>query len=179
MIGTGRDEAAESLWRFSLMVYARPGVAEALVHLQDRGGHDVNLLLFGLWLAICRGSRLEAAALARARAASAKLNDGVVAPLRRLRRALKADSDPDIDNLRRRVLAVELAAERRVQARLAARVKTRPAARPADRTALAAANLRLILGDDFAGAEAAAICAAVAEVSSSASPRRREPRASG
>ena len=33
--------SAEGFWRFSLMVYARPGVAEALIGLQDGAGHNV------------------------------------------------------------------------------------------------------------------------------------------
>src|ERR1700733_5099731 len=105
----GHDGAAESFWRFSLMVYARAGVAEALISLQDRGGHNVNLILFGLWLAVCDGRRLDAAMLARAKTALAPVERKVVAPLRALRRALKGDSDADIEEMRRRVLALELA----------------------------------------------------------------------
>jgi uncharacterized protein (TIGR02444 family) len=160
VIGMAEDATAASLWRFSLMIYARPGVAKALIGLQDRGGHNVNLVLFGLWLAFCGGRKLDAAALARAAVAIAPLDRDVVAPLRRLRRALKGDPDPDLQAMRRRVLALELAAERRVQARLAASVTARPArtaARTVDRAALAEANLRLILGVDFASADAAAI----------------------
>jgi uncharacterized protein (TIGR02444 family) len=59
-----QDAAAESFWRFSLMVYARPGVAEALIGLQDRAGHNVNLILFGLWLGLCEAVPLDAAGLA-------------------------------------------------------------------------------------------------------------------
>ena len=80
----GHDDAAESFWRFSLMVYARPGVAEALIRLQDRGGHNVNLILFGLWLGICEGLRLGAGQLARAETAIARLDSDIVMPLRRL-----------------------------------------------------------------------------------------------
>src|SRR5665213_179475 len=152
------DKAAESFWRFSLLVYARPGAAEALIRLQDAGGQNVNLILFGLWRAVCGGRKLDAAGLTRARAALSGLDRDVVAPLRRLRRALKAaDPDPDIRDMRRRILVLELAAERRVQARLAASVKTRPAVKAADRAALAKANLRLILGDDAGSAEATAL----------------------
>ena len=42
----------EALWRFSLTFYARPGVSEALIALQDRAGFDVNLMLFALWLGV-------------------------------------------------------------------------------------------------------------------------------
>jgi uncharacterized protein (TIGR02444 family) len=153
MLMAGEARTAEGFWRFSLMVYARPGVADALIRLQDRGGHNVNLILFGLWLGFCEGARLDAAGLARATAAIGGIDRDIVAPLRRLRRALRADPDADIRDLRRRVLALEIAAERRVQARLAASVSRRKA-RSGDRRALAKANLRLILGDEFAADEA-------------------------
>ena len=146
------------------MVYARPGVADALIRLQDERGHNVNLILFALWLGRGEGKRLDVASLDRARAAIAGLDCAVVAPLRRLRRALKDDPDPDIRALRRRVLALEIAVERRVQARLAASAQPRRQARAADRHALAAANLRLILGGDFATGEAALLCAEIGGV---------------
>jgi uncharacterized protein (TIGR02444 family) len=151
VMGMG-DGHADAFWRFSLMTYARPGIAEALIRLQDEHGHNVNLILFGLWLGLCEGVRLDAVALTRARAATAALDDGVIAPLRRLRQALKDDPDPDMRGLRRRVLALELAAERRVQARLVAfAVPLR--ASPGDRRGLAEANLRRVLGPDFSRAE--------------------------
>ena len=124
-----------------------------MIRLQDARGHNVNLILYGLWLAICEGARLDTAALARAQAAMGPLDRDVVAPLRRLRRALKADPDPDMRDLRRRVLAVEIDAERRVQARLAS-LAPRRKSRSRDRRALVEANLRLILGGDFAAEEA-------------------------
>jgi len=154
-------DAADSFWRFSLMVYGRPGVATALIRLQDRDGHNVNLVLFALWLGLCEGGRLDPAALARAKSAIAGLDRDVVAPLRQLRRALKDDPDADLRDLRRRVLALEIAAERRVQARLAASIK-RGRARAGDRHALAEANLRLVLGDDHASEEAALLRQAIA-----------------
>ena len=87
-----QDAAAESFWRFSLMIYARPGIAEALIGLQERAGHNVNLILFGLWLGLCEELRLDATALARANAAIEPIERDVVAPLRQLRRAIK-DAD--------------------------------------------------------------------------------------
>jgi uncharacterized protein (TIGR02444 family) len=154
---------AEAFWRFSLMLYARPGVAAALIGLQDRAGHNVNLILFGLWLAVSRGRRFDAAALARARAAIEKLDCDLVLPLRKLRRALKGDPDPDVEELRRRVLALEVAAERRVQARLAGTIAGRVS--KGSRIALAEANLRVILGDDFASREAAVLREAINSLS--------------
>ena len=164
MIGVAPDKAAaEPLWRFSLMVYSRPGVAAALIGLQDRGGHNVNLILYGLWLAICGGCRLDAAGLARARAAIAGFDQTVVAPLRRLRRELKTAPDPDIQEIRRRVLALEITAERSVQARLAAMLPRRHA-KSGDRGVLAEANLRLILGADFDAPEGEKLKQVIAEL---------------
>jgi uncharacterized protein (TIGR02444 family) len=162
-MGTMRDGPADAFWRFSLMAYSRPGVADALIRLQDRGGHNVNLVLFGLWLGIGGLGRLDAAGLARARTAMAGLDGDVVAPLRRLRRALKGDPDRDVQDLRRRVLALEIAAERRVQARLAGSVSRRHKAAAGDRAAHAEANLRLILGPDAALPEAELLRRAIAE----------------
>jgi uncharacterized protein (TIGR02444 family) len=153
-------QAAEAFWRFSLMVYGRPGVAAALIGLQDRGGHNVNLILFGLWLAVARGRRLDAEGLTRARATVESLDRDVVQPLRNLRRVLKNDPDPDIQALRKRVLTLEVAAERRIQARLAARVGGRAA--KGGRAALAEANLRLVLGVDFTSPEGDALSEALA-----------------
>ena len=83
MTGTGQ------LLRFSLTVYARPGVAEALIGLQDGCGRNVNLVLFGLWLGLCEGRWLNQASLTRAQAAMAPVDRSVVAPLRRMRRQLR------------------------------------------------------------------------------------------
>ncbi|HML09775.1 MAG TPA: TIGR02444 family protein [Stellaceae bacterium] len=154
------DGATEGFWRFSLMIYARPGIAEALLRLQDRGGHNINIILFGLWLALCEGAALDAAGLARAKTAIARIDSAVVAPLRALRRALKPDADPDAQDLRRRVLALEIAAERCVQARLARSAEPRKA-RGGDRRSLAEASLRLILGADFGSEEAVVVVKAL------------------
>ena len=150
------DQAAaewgEAFWRFSLALYARPGVAPALLALQDRAGHDVNLILFSLWAGAVQGVRLDAAALAAAEAAIAELKGDIVEPLRGLRRRLKADPAADVQALRRKILGLELAAERRVQQRLAALSPSMPAA--ADRLAAAEANLALYLGADAQSSEA-------------------------
>jgi uncharacterized protein (TIGR02444 family) len=142
----------EALWRFSLALYARPGVAEALIALQDRAGCDVNLILFALWRGLAHGHRLSQGELSAAEAAVAPVRHEVIEPLRRLRRGLKADNDPDIQALRRRVGALELAAERRAQSRLAATIAA-PAS-GGDRCAAAEANLRLCLGPEAQSAEA-------------------------
>ena len=39
----------EEFWRWSLAVYEREGMKEALLEMQDRRGFSVNLLLFAIW----------------------------------------------------------------------------------------------------------------------------------
>jgi len=155
------DEAGEALWRFALALYARPGVAAALLALQDRGGQNVTLILFALWLGAVIGKRLDPGGVAAARGAAAPL-DAVVRELRRLRRALKPDPAPDSQRLRRSIAAIELAAERRVLARLAAEAGAMPDEAEADRLALAAGNLALCLGPASGSEDAGRLRAAVA-----------------
>ncbi|MBV9015639.1 MAG: TIGR02444 family protein [Alphaproteobacteria bacterium] len=147
--------SGEAFWRFSLVFYACPGVAEALIALQDRAQLDVNLILFALWHGVVHGHRLEEAELRAAEAAAAPLHREVVTPLRALRRGLKPSSDPDIQGLRRRVAALELAAERHAQSRLAATIS--PATGENERGAAAQANLALYLGAEMQSTEAAVL----------------------
>jgi uncharacterized protein (TIGR02444 family) len=153
----------EAFWRFSLALYARPGVADALLAIQDRAGRDVNVILFGLWLGASQGRRLDIAELAAAAAVIAPLDAAAVAPLRRLRRRLKAAADPDLQALRRHIAELELDAERRVQHRLAAQCSGASSAKPeGDPLAAAEANLALTLGGDAGSGEARVVCQALA-----------------
>jgi uncharacterized protein (TIGR02444 family) len=148
--------SGEAFWRFSLAFYARPGIADALIGLQDRAGLDVNLMLFALWRGALQGQRLHASQMRAAEAAIAPLRRETVAPLRALRRRLNAEGDADIQILRHRILGLELAAERTVQSRLAAIVASPE--RDTDRRAAAEANLVLYLGTEAQSAEAVRLC---------------------
>jgi uncharacterized protein (TIGR02444 family) len=149
----------EALWRFSVAFYARPGVSEALIALQDRAGCDVNLMLYALWLGVCRGSPLTREELASADRIARPIRSDIVEPLRALRRKLRADRDADVQRLREGVKALELAAEKIVQVRLGRRARSAgSSADPAARVAAAHANLALYLGPEIArSAEAATI----------------------
>ncbi|HVB16300.1 MAG TPA: TIGR02444 family protein [Stellaceae bacterium] len=148
-------DAGEGFWRFSLAFYARPGVAAALLALQDSAGCNVNLILFALWLGAVRGEPLDAAGLAAAKAVIGPLDARVIAPLRRLRRRLKGSADGDVESVRRRIAALEIGAERQAQYRLAGcRAATVDAAPAGDRLAAAMANLASCLGDADRSAEA-------------------------
>lgn len=158
-----RDRSAgEALWRFSLALYSRPSVAEALLALQDRAGRDANLVLFAVWVGATQGRRLDPTELAAAVAVVAPLNTALVQPLRQLRRELKTAGDGDVRALRRRVLGLELAAEQRLQRRLKTAAGLPSLHEPS--FAAAEANLFLALGDDIASAEAAVLRRALASL---------------
>ncbi|HEX3861382.1 MAG TPA: TIGR02444 family protein [Stellaceae bacterium] len=155
----GASRLGEAFWRFSLTFYARPAVAEALLALQNRAEHNVNIVLFGLWLGSVRGRYLTATDLSRIREAVKPLDTVVITPLRRLRQGLKTDDDAQMQALRRRMAGVELAAERVVQYRLAACLggAVAPHLAADALAAAAAANLALILGEHAALPQAAVL----------------------
>ncbi|ALJ34852.1 TIGR02444 family protein [Azospirillum brasilense] len=124
------------LWDFSLAVYGRPGVPAACLDLQDRLGQDVNLLLFAAWAGMACNADLPAEELARIDTAVAPWRDGMVRPLRAIRRRAKGEDD----TLYKRLKAAELEAERVQQDRLFALSGLTPAP-GGDGAALAAANL--------------------------------------
>ncbi|MHB0774744.1 TIGR02444 family protein [Halomonas sp. WWR20] len=106
-----RDDSTQ-LWDYALALYARQGVAEACLALQDDAGADVCELLWICWLA---GQGLSLAddadqALAGVRA----WQRDFTYPLRAQRRTLKplAASSPGIAQLRQRLKDAELLAER-------------------------------------------------------------------
>ena len=144
---------AESFWRFSLALYARPGVARALLTLQDRDGLDVNLILFGAWVGAVQGRYLDEAVLRDAVAALDPIRQSAILPLRQLRRALKRGTSPEIGS---RIASAELAAERVAQGRLAAIVAA-VTKRESSREAAVAANLAACLGKQSDSPEAAII----------------------
>lgn len=101
-------------WRFSLRLYARPGVAPACLALQDEAGVDVNVMLFLLFLAD-RGIAVSSDDVQRFDGAVREWREEVVKPLRALRRRLKSGIEPvargDSDIFRNAVKRAELEAE--------------------------------------------------------------------
>ena len=103
----------EELWVFTLSFYARPGVAESCLRLQEEAGVDVNLLLTGLWLGLAGRGALRPDWQADATLRSWR--EEVIQPLRGLRRLLKGKGEDDFrEDLRR----LELASERIYQRKL-------------------------------------------------------------
>lgn len=153
----------EEFWRFSLAFYDYPGVAEALIALQDRDGANVNLILFALWLGISGRGSLDAGLLAAAAQTAGALGGEIVEPLRALRRKLRDHPDGDVQKLREAVKALELAGEKLIQRRLALLCPRAQTSMPlADRIAAARSNLAVYLGPEgVRSAEAAVILAAI------------------
>jgi len=106
------------LWKFSLDLYARPGVEPACLALQD-GGANVCLLLCGLWLEQ-RGVACNEQRLQQLRQLAEPWEAQVVKPLRALRIEWKRNAlqDADLKSLREQIKGLELEAERRLLERL-------------------------------------------------------------
>lgn len=83
---------AHPFWDYSLKLYARPGVADACIVLQDEFDLDVNLILFCIWAGAEGPGRLTAEELAESRNRSNRWQGEVVQRLRNIRRTLKVDS---------------------------------------------------------------------------------------
>ena len=112
----------ESFWSFSLALYGRPGVAPALIGLQDRLGLDVNMLLYCCW-AGTEGRSLTPADLAAVEAAAEPWQAEVVRPVRSIRRRLKGgfgQLPPErVEAWRARLGELEIEAERIAQEAMA------------------------------------------------------------
>ncbi len=132
-------------WVFSLDFYARPGVAEACLALQDRVDADVNLILFCLWHGIAGHGRIDQSALQAAQERVQSVRADLILPLRALRRHLTGDipGAPPAwrDALRRQVADAEIEAEHLEQLILAGDLRAGPGGSVED----AAANLALYL----------------------------------
>lgn len=112
-----------SLWDWSLKAWAADGVVEACLELQDAAGQNIPLLLWAAWAA-AEGRRPDAEAVEAACDTARAWQETAVAPLRAVRRALKARA-PDLDDAAREavragVKAVELDAERHLMIALEA-----------------------------------------------------------
>lgn len=137
------SHSGHPFWEFSLQFYARPGVAEASLALQDRFDADVNMLFFVLWAAESRRA-LDVADIRQLVALVQPWRDEVVRPLRIARRFLKTTTwkTPETDSLRKRIKEQELDAERLQQFFLEAWLDPSAVCAAADCNDCAARNLK-------------------------------------
>ena len=103
-----------SFWEWAVQAYARPGVADACLQLQDGHEQCIPYLLWAAW-AGAEGRALGAPVLARGATLARAWEAAAVGPLRQVRRRLKSpllDLDDEArEGARGQVKAAELAAE--------------------------------------------------------------------
>lgn len=108
-------------WKFSLAVYAQPGVAAECLALQSALNIDVNVLLFCAWLATEKQLILNDKNFVAIDTYVTRWHQTVVRPLRSVRQAMKPMpemADKAVKDLRQEIAAVELRAEQIEQALL-------------------------------------------------------------
>jgi uncharacterized protein (TIGR02444 family) len=102
-------------WDWALSAYARHGVAQACLDLQDDHGQCTPYLLWAAWAAQS-GRGLDEATLVKGADLARRWEPTLITPVRAVRRALKPAFDGVCDDLREalreQVKAVELAAEK-------------------------------------------------------------------
>jgi len=109
---------AEPLWDFAVRVYARAGVENTCLALQDDWHADVPVVFYLLWAGL-QGRRLSTEDIEATVARVEAWQTRVVGPIRQLRRALRAAGDMasalvgDMKAVRDDLKQVELDAERR------------------------------------------------------------------
>lgn len=142
------ESSGNPFWDFTLSLYGRPGVAPALIGLQDRRGLDVNMLLFCCWAGTA-GRVLSEVDLTAVETVAEPWQAEVVRPLRALRRRLKGgfgSFPPDqVETYRKRLNALEIDGERLAQDRMAASLGPPPAGSGAPAAADVAGNLQAYL----------------------------------
>lgn len=119
-------------WRYSLRVYAQPGVAELALKWQNQYGANVNILLWCSWLE-AQDIALTESLLSSALAGIKDWDEGLVKALRSIRHSLGSHSfnlgslsgagssaavvnEAAEESLKRLLLAAELDAEQSLQA---------------------------------------------------------------
>lgn len=150
-------------WRFSLRVYATPGVETECLKLQDESGADVNLVLFAAWIGAEQEVRLRKENLAKLHVFSQRWQEAAVRPVRQARKALKQLPElvhAEVQTLRRQLAGVELEAERIEEAMLFAMAQQFAKGVVTEREAAVRHNLDLLLAPKAGAADCPALVAA-------------------
>ena len=141
-----RPELEAASWAFALELYARPGVADACLQLQNRAGVDVMMLLMAGYAAVRHRILLTLPEIRELDEVCHPWREQIVRPLRAIRTGLKEGPSPapssETEQFRSKVKSIELAAERLQNHLLADRLPLRPA----ERDTVNAEDLRSVLG---------------------------------
>jgi uncharacterized protein (TIGR02444 family) len=141
-----RPELEADSWAFALDIYARPGVADACLKLQNEAGVDVMMLLVVTFAAVRHRILLTPSEIRQLDEACRPWREQIVRPLRAIRSGLKTGPLPapngETEQFRSKVKAVELAAERLQNQLLAECLPLRPP----ERDTVDPENLRAVLG---------------------------------
>lgn len=144
---------AES-WAFALATYARPGIAEACLSLQNEAGVDVMLLLMAAFAAVKRRILLAPHEIEALDEACRPWREQIVGNLRAIRTQLKTGPRPapgeTTEAFRSKIKAIELEAEK-LENQLLAECLPR---RPPEQGRVEREQLRAVLNDvvkHFAG----------------------------
>ena len=145
-MGRSRELEAES-WAFALALYARPGVADACLALQNEADVDVMILLVATFAAVKYRTLLAPDEIGTLDETCRPWREQIVRRLRTIRTALKTAPQPapngETEQFRSKVKALELEAEKLENKLLAESLPLRPSRREAVRTE----QLRAVLND--------------------------------
>ena len=124
------SELEEDSWAFALAIYAKSGVAEACLTLQNEAGVDVMLLLMVTFAAVKHRILLTADEIRALDETCRPWREQIVRPLRAIRSELKTGPRPAPNNatepFRSQVKVLELAAEKLENKLLAECLPLRP-----------------------------------------------------
>jgi uncharacterized protein (TIGR02444 family) len=130
-----RPELEADSWAFALELYARPGVADACLKLQNEAGVDVMVLLTVAYAAARHRILLTSAEIRTLDESCRPWREQIVRPIRTIRSGLKSAPLPapngETEQFRSKVKAIELAAERLQNQLLAESLPLRPPERDA------------------------------------------------
>jgi uncharacterized protein (TIGR02444 family) len=125
-----RPELEAESWAFALAIYARPGVAEACLTLQNEAGVDVMLLMMATFAAVKRRIVLTADEIRALDGACSPWREQIVKKLRAIRTELKTGPQPApseaTEPFRSKIKALELEAEKLENRLLAECLPLRP-----------------------------------------------------
>ena len=140
-----RSELEAESWAFALQLYAKPGIADACLKLQDEAGLDVMMSLMIVFAAVRHRVLLTPAEIKELDEACRPWREQIVHPLRAIRTRLKTGPSPApgsaTEPFRSAIKAAELAAERLQNQLLAERLPLRAP----ERDIVAADDLRSVL----------------------------------